>query len=180
MTRSEDGKTLIVSITSTSPTSEGTCNDNYMLLSTATLDLCATIKAGVKPSVTTELTYPLPDDITEAELWDVETKGIRVLRFRHDRPELVSNLLKTVEMFIPEGTLGVPDAVAAANIDFLAKYAHMDIQPRDTALNVPPAEKDVHSGDSFYIQRFDGLNPMLAWAMGSTTGHTTTGEWILQ
>ena len=29
------------------------------------------------------------------------------------------------------------------------------------------------AGDFFGILRFDGLDPMLAWAMGSTTGHTT-------
>lgn len=32
---------------------------------------------------------------------------------------------------------------------------------------------DIHSGDFFGIIRLDGLDPMLAWAMGSTTGHTT-------
>jgi len=31
----------------------------------------------------------------------------------------------------------------------------------------------VNSGDFFGVIRLDGLDPMLAWAMGSTTGHTT-------
>ena len=74
-----------------------------------------------------------------------------------------------------EGTLAVPQAAAEANIDFLKKYSYIDIQPRDEAENIPPPASEVHSGDSFYVMRFDGLNPMLAWAMGSTTGHTTTG-----
>jgi hypothetical protein len=34
-------------------------------------------------------------------------------------------------------------------------------------------ESTVQSGDFFGIIRLDGLDPMLAWAMGSTTGHTT-------
>jgi hypothetical protein len=36
----------------------------------------------------------------------------------------------------------------------------------------------VHSGDFLGIIRLDGLDPMLAWAMGSATGHTTTALWI--
>ena len=31
--------------------------------------------------------------------------------------------------------------------------------------------------DFFGIVRLDGLDPMLAWAMGSTTGHTTVALW---
>eukprot|EP00339_Tiarina_fusa_P021209 CAMPEP_0117027492 /NCGR_PEP_ID=MMETSP0472-20121206/20089_1 /TAXON_ID=693140 ORGANISM="Tiarina fusus, Strain LIS" /NCGR_SAMPLE_ID=MMETSP0472 /ASSEMBLY_ACC=CAM_ASM_000603 /LENGTH=48 /DNA_ID= /DNA_START= /DNA_END= /DNA_ORIENTATION= len=34
-------------------------------------------------------------------------------------------------------------------------------------------ESLVHSGDFIGIIRLDGLDPMLAWGMGSTTGHTT-------
>lgn len=38
-------------------------------------------------------------------------------------------------------------------------------------------EKEVYSGDFLGIIRLDGLDPMLAWAMGSTTGHTTIAMW---
>ena len=31
--------------------------------------------------------------------------------------------------------------------------------------------------DFFGIVRLDGLDPMLAWAMGSSTGHTTVALW---
>jgi len=34
-------------------------------------------------------------------------------------------------------------------------------------------EDYIQNGDFFGIVRLDGLDPMLAWAMGSTTGHTT-------
>jgi len=34
-------------------------------------------------------------------------------------------------------------------------------------------ESLIQSGDFFGIVRLDGLDPLLAWAMGSTTGHTT-------
>ena len=45
-------------------------------------------------------------------------------------------------------------------------------KPRNERLNRPPAAEEVHSGDAFYVMRLDGLNTMLAWAMGSTTGRT--------
>jgi len=30
----------------------------------------------------------------------------------------------------------------------------------------------IKSGDSFYIRRHDGLDPMISWAMGVNFGHT--------
>jgi len=39
--------------------------------------------------------------------------------------------------------------------------------------SVPIDESLINSGDFFGIIRLDGLDPMLAWAMGSVTGHTT-------
>jgi hypothetical protein len=149
-----------------------------MLITTCTLDLCTTIKpdkSKVPSSVVTEVSMSIPDDVTDAELWDIANKGVRLLRFQHSREEILGNLLRTVELFAGEATLSIPQKAQEANIDFLKKYSKIDIQPRDPALNVPPPASEVHSGDSFYIMRFDGLNPMLAWAMGSTTGHVTTG-----
>jgi hypothetical protein len=35
------------------------------------------------------------------------------------------------------------------------------------------SEDDIHDGDFFGVVRLDGVDTMLAWAMGSTTGHTT-------
>ena len=31
---------------------------------------------------------------------------------------------------------------------------------------------DIKNGDTFNIMRLDGLDPMIAWAMGAATGHT--------
>ena len=36
-------------------------------------------------------------------------------------------------------------------------------------------ESLIGSGDFFGILRMDGLDPMLAWGMGATTGHTVVG-----
>merc|ERR1719476_237269 len=38
-------------------------------------------------------------------------------------------------------------------------------------------ETDIHSGDFLGVIRLDGLDPMLAWGMGSRTGHTTVALW---
>ena len=32
----------------------------------------------------------------------------------------------------------------------------------------------IRNGDTFNIMRLDGLDPMIAWAMGAATGHTGT------
>jgi len=40
------------------------------------------------------------------------------------------------------------------------------------------SKSDVKSGDFLGIIRLDGLDPMLAWAMGSHTGHTCITIWI--
>lgn len=47
------------------------------------------------------------------------------------------------------------------------------MEERDPLSNLPPPAEMVHSGDFFGVIRLDGLDPMLAWGMGSTTGHTT-------
>lgn len=78
-----------------------TCADNYMLITTCTLELCTTIKpdkSKVPSSVVTEVTMDIPVDVTDAELWDISTKGVRVLRYQHNREEILGNLLRTVEM----------------------------------------------------------------------------------
>lgn len=40
-------------------------------------------------------------------------------------------------------------------------------------MNVPIDESLIRSGDSFCILRLDGIDPMIAWAMGSANGHHT-------
>ena len=51
------------------------------------------------------------------------------------------------------------------------------MKPRNiTDVNVD--ESLIHSGDFFGILRLDGLDPMIAWGMGSMTGHTTIAHRI--
>lgn len=174
--RSEDGKTINVQITSSGATSL-TCNDLYAAFTTSSFEFFTEIKSS-RSAVTTDITLTLPDDITDSELWDIENRGVRIYRHHFNQATTMSNLIQTVALFIPEFTQEVPDEIAAMNIDFLKKYTGFDIQPRDTSLNIVPDESEVKSGDAFYLMRLDGLNPMLAWAMGSTTGHVTTAMWI--
>jgi len=39
-------------------------------------------------------------------------------------------------------------------------------------------ESEVGNGDLFGVIRMDGLDPMLAWGMGATTGHMTAAMWM--
>jgi hypothetical protein len=56
----------------------------------------------------------------------------------------------------------------------MEQYAQFPQALRGDVRNVDIDESEIQSGDFFGVVRFDGLDPMLAWAMGSTTGHTTT------
>lgn len=70
--------------------------------------------------------------MTASEKWDVGTNGIRVFRFPDDRAKNLSDLAKTAELFGSEATVGVSDVVAKANLDFLAKYAKLNMTERKT------------------------------------------------
>ena len=125
-----------------------------------------------------QIILEIPSDATDAENYDLLKNGVRVFRYLTDMKTTYSNLLTTLELFVPMFTQGVPDSVAKANIDFLAKYPKFNVVPRDPKLNIEIPEKEIHSGDAFLIMRLDGLNPMIAYGMGSTTGHTTVALWI--
>ena len=54
------------------------------------------------------------------------------------------------------------------------RYVNFSLPARTAGL-VPVNESLIGSGDFFGILRMDGLDPMLAWGMGATTGHTVVG-----
>jgi hypothetical protein len=176
-----DGKSYLLTLKAAQPINpEATCVDHYLAASTATFDWfsISTDKKLDVPIYHKEVTVTLPDDLTDAERWDLETKGVRIYRFAEDGATTVSNIIKTFELFVPEFTKRVPKAVAEMNIDMLQQYSKFEISARDPLSNLPPRAKDVKSGDFFGIMRLDGLNPLLGWAMGSTTGHTTVALWM--
>jgi hypothetical protein len=175
---SDDNKSIKVNIVSSKAQQLTSCYDSYMSGFVAHLNIKNRVTSNKLNEVTTTYTIPIPDDVTSSELWDLNTKGVRILRYFVPGFEAYSSLLSTIELFGGEFFQAVPPAVAKKNIDFLAKYAKVQVNPRDPSLNFVPDENEVKSGDAFYIMRLDGLNPMLAWAMGSTTGHVTTALWI--
>ena len=71
------------------------------------------------------------------------------------------------------------DTFAKANLQFLRDNAGIEMPPRpegvpeilDIDINL------VQNGDTFNIMRLDGLDPMIAWAMGAATGHTAIALW---
>jgi len=81
-------------------------------------------------------------------------------------------------LFVPEFTQQVDPRSAKRNVDFMARYPQFQMYERDPLSNRPPPAELVHSGDLLAIIRLDGLDPMLAWGMGSSTGHVTTPLWI--
>ena len=56
-------------------------------------------------------------------------------------------------------------------------YVGVTMAKRDIT-DVDVDESLIHSGDFIGIIRLDGLDPMLAWGMGSVTGHTTVAHRI--
>jgi hypothetical protein len=142
------------------------CSDSYVFATVEGL-MVKTIDQG-----TNTFDWNVSSTATAAERWDVETKGLRVMSLRDDILQSIVDIIETALLFVPELTQGVPTDSAQVNLEFLAKYAQVNMEKR-TVSNVPVPVEDIHSGDFFGVIRLDGLDPMLAWAMGSTTGHTT-------
>jgi len=71
----------------------------------------------------------------------------------------------------------VPEWAADDNLKFLSDHMGVDMPIRNiTRVDIPV--NSVKSGDFLAIIRLDGLDPMLAWGMGSHTGHTAITMWI--
>jgi hypothetical protein len=180
---SDDGLSINVKIVSSDPVDAsnvaGCCEDAYMIISTSMFKMAVPVRyAGTMPSLVTEVEVTVPADLTAAEQWDLDNKGLRIMSYPLDTAGSYSSLVKTLALFIPEATLSVPDYVEKMNIDMQTKYSHFPVTAIDPAsLRIPDAS-EVHSGDAFYVHRLDGLNVLLGWAMGSTNGHVTTAIWM--
>lgn len=124
------------------------------------------------------INWSLPSDVRDSEIFDMNNKGIRLFRYTNDIDTSVRDALETLLLFVPEETKVVDPLSAQRNVDFMSKYPKFTMQHRDITTNKIPLEREVHSGDFFGVIRLDGLDPVLAWAMGSTTGHTTTALWM--
>ncbi|CAE7468277.1 unnamed protein product, partial [Symbiodinium natans] len=90
---------------------------------------------------------------------------------------LVKNILDTALLFVPDATRGVESSFAKRNVEFLRNYVGSGLKPRKDPGGLLLNESDIRSGDFLGVLRLDGLDPMLAWGMGSHTGHTAVAIW---
>ena len=93
-------------------------------------------------------------------------------------PETITyNLAATLALFEPVLTQGVGETFANLNRKFLKTYVGLDMEPRSAPGILEIPEELIKNGDTFDIMRLDGLDPMISWAMGSSTGHTAVALW---
>jgi hypothetical protein len=114
----------------------------------------------------------------DEQLYDLQTKGLRFFRFPEGATGTATEVFETMMLFF--GALigaWVPPWTADDNIQFLADHMGV-VMPVRSIERVDINKTEVKSGDFLGIIRLDGLDPMLAWAMGSHTGHTTICWWI--
>jgi len=154
-------------VLSTSGQKQLLCSDHYMFATVETLQL------GVEIGTEGDHTWLWEASASRstAEAWDLKTKGIRAFMFTNGTIESILQIIDTALLFVPELVNPVDNASAARNLYFMDQYAQVDMKPRSASI-VNIDESTVQSGDFFGIIRLDGLDPMLAWAMGSSTGHT--------
>jgi len=89
-----------------------------------------------------------------------------------------TEIYETILLFFG-GLIGahVPEWTAAENLQFLQDHMNVTMPVRTiTEVDIPTSQ--IQSGDFLGVIRLDGLDPMLAWAMGSHTGHTCITIWI--
>ncbi|CAE7849407.1 nodB, partial [Symbiodinium necroappetens] len=117
------------------------------------------------------------EKLTESQIWDVDTLGIRVFTFQENPLATVRNILETALLFVPDQTRGVESYFAKRNVEFLRNYVGASLKPRKDPGGLLLNASDIRSGDFLGVLRLDGLDPMLAWGMGSHTGHTAVAIW---
>ena len=117
--------------------------------------------------------------MTEAQEWDLYQRGPRIFLFRQGLSTAIRNLASTAYLFEPCLTEGVGDKFAEANLNFLKDYAGIEMPKRPEGVpEILPVDKNlIQNGDTFDIMRLDGLDPMIAFAMGAATGHTAIALW---
>lgn len=123
------------------------------------------------------ITFAAPTD--EANTWDLHERGPRLFVFPVGLEVVLKNLAVTLALFEPCVTEGVGEMFADMNRDFIRNYVGLDMPARPEGVpEILPIDKNlIGNGDTFDIMRLDGLDPMIAWAMGAATGHTAMALW---
>jgi hypothetical protein len=125
---------------------------------------------------TNDITFSGP--FTEEYTFDVNNLGIRIFMFPAGFLMTGTEIYETIMLFFG-GLIGahVPEWTAEQNLQFLQDHMNVTM-PERTITEVDLPETMIKSGDFLGVIRLDGLDPMLAWAMGSHTGHTCITIWI--
>jgi len=123
------------------------------------------------------VTFPAPASPSPAQAWDLYQRGPRLFLYPISPEEVTYNLGATLALFEPCLTQGVTTMFADLNREFLSAFVGIEMEERvaPEVLTVPP--EMIKNGDTFNILRLDGLDPMIAWAMGAATGHTAVALW---
>jgi hypothetical protein len=171
MTTNDNGETYVLDFKLGNPSSLF-CSDWYLLA-----DLEGVMTQSFFFQGQNSVKWTVASNATEAEKFDIQTNGIRIFLFQDDELTTMSELTTTIGLFDPLSTQAPSSSAAEANLDFMAKYPQFKMDSRPIQ-DVPLNKSTIRSGDFFGILRLDGLDPMLAWAMGATIGHVTTALWI--
>lgn len=165
--------TASISIYSDLPTSL-LCEDFYLLATLEAFQFKIVERHGFQSVTTWHLS-----NVSDAEMFDIKLNGFRLFRFLGSPVDVLDSIYATIELFMPEICCGpgVNPKYAAANVAFLQDYANFTFAPRNINV-VDINETDVFSGDFIGVTRMDGLDPMIDFGMGGTTGHTTVTLWI--
>ncbi len=113
------------------------------------------------------------------QAWDLYERGPRVFQYHMSLATAGLYLAETLALFEPLLTEDVQDYFAELNLDFLRDNAGIVMERRDAGTpEIMPVDKSLFkNGDTIDIMRLDGLDPMIAWAMGAATGHTAIALW---
>ena len=171
-----------VSVTAMAPTAAGDVQVSIKVAGAKSL-LCSDMYALITPAAFQLAWLPGPiggtkhytfstANLTASEKWDLLNTGVRVFRFRDNPLKTVSDVLQTALLFVPLLTAKPPAFAAKRNVDFLRNYRGLTMAPRNDSGATLLDASDIDPGSFFGIIRLDGLDTMLAWGMGSHTGHT--------
>lgn len=147
---SDDKSQILVSIESRDKVSKSPelCMDFYLLACTSISSDVVISPTKSHDTLTTSVVIDLPVDITEAEWFDIDTKGIRLSIFPANPVTIFSNLLETVALFLPEITGEFNDKTDARVMEFMNSYTGFDpIVAADSSLFTLPEASEIHSGE---------------------------------
>jgi hypothetical protein len=146
------------------------CNDGYLVASLNELHIHYQYIQG-----THDIYFKVPTD--KAANADISYMGFRVFKFQEGPVHTLEDVMGAFNLFF--GAMigkGVPDWEAENNLGFLKDKMNYTMEPRKVNL-VNITKTDIHSGDMLGIIRLDGIDPLLAYLMGSQTGHTAITMW---